>query len=80
MLNAIWDFIDKYYYLFGVGMIILGILSILWGLKFFWISLFIFTGLAAALIFVTLIYKYAVPYFPSEWINWVTIGIIYGLY
>lgn len=80
-LNAIWDFISSYSWLWGAGMIIAGIMLCAFGRKLFSVCIFLATACIVIFAIMLLFYTLFLKSTTEEWVGWLvlSIAVITGL-
>lgn len=73
-LNAIWEFINSYSWLWGAGMIVIGAFMCFFGRKLFIIALFIATMIVVAMSIMMIFYFTFLDTNTEEWVGWVVLG------
>ncbi|MDR3549273.1 MAG: DUF4203 domain-containing protein [Candidatus Pacebacteria bacterium] len=75
-IASFWDFVAKYYYLFGVMLIGAGGVLAFYGCRILKPVVIFSVGVVTMSILGSLLYTYVIPDNPEEWVNWLTLAIL----
>jgi hypothetical protein len=70
----IWDFLTKYNYVFGVGLILLGLFELFLGARLLYVTIFLICGAAGVALIFILVFVFIVPNGVSVAVLWVVFG------
>ena len=80
-LNALWDFMDEYYYIWGACFIIGGIFLGFFGRKLFKAAIFMVTTLIVVTVILLIFYTTFLKDTTEMWVGWTVLGcsVVVGL-
>ena len=73
--NKIWGYIDKYVWFFTTVMIILGVFYVIFGLKMFRVTIFLFAMVTIVSFFLLVSFGFIISDGAGRWVGWIILGI-----
>lgn len=78
-LGTLWTFFNDYYYIFGVSMILIGILLMVFGGRFFKVTLFLVGQVSVAAFILIIMFALVYPTDSPMWVVWLTLVVSFGI-